>query len=246
MDDQYKDFPAALTAAREAAGLTQKELGDKIGKSQQAVAKWENGESNPTRRSMGQLISVLPSLAKLELPALPPKLQVVQTATGAGKTLTGAAAIDGLRQAGAPDSHLEATIRKMLPPELQQYLRWNREIDYESEKAVVEICSLFLRMHPAAFAHRLWRLSTLRLKNNDRRGYYLLLVRTDGSGSGLTYHQQRDIARYTAEANIHGITLLTADSPLNAAEILHAIESDAGGPDSTTDNNFYEDQEPHE
>lgn len=241
MEDPYKTFPAALTAAREAAGLTQKELGDRISKSQQAVAKWENGESNPTRRSMGRLVEVLPELAKLGLPTLnPTKYVFAPTAPSA------TAAPDKPGRIKVPDVRIEEEVWDALPRDLQRNTQRTREVDYESPKAVIEICSFPNHPVGSMLPHRLWRLSTLRLKNNDNRGYYLLMVRKFGDTSSLDYHRQRFIARLTAEASLHGITLLTADHPDNAAEIIHAIESDAGAQDFTTDELFYEDQDPHE
>lgn len=235
MEDPYKKLPAALTAAREAAGLTQKELGDRIGKTQQAVAKWENGESNPTRRSMGRLLEVLPDLVQLGLPSLEPAKREF--------------AMDRDRPMPArvpTNTRIEEEVWDALPRDLQRNTQRTHEVDYESPKAVIEIC-LFPN-HPGAsmLPHRLWRLSTIRLKNNDSRGYYLLMVRRPGDTASLDYQRQRAIARLTTEASLHGITVLTADHPNNAAEIIHAIESDAGAQDFTTDELFYEDQDPHE
>jgi len=235
VDDLYKKFPAALTAAREAAGLTQKELGDRIAKSQQAVAKWENGESNPTRRSMSRLIEVLPQLGKLGLPTLTPtKLAFTPTAPDETAPIKG------------PIVNIEEDVWNALPRDLQRNIQRFRGVNYKLPKAVIEIC--LFPDHPigSKLHHRLWRLSTLRLKNNDDSVYYLLMVRKFGDTSSLDYHRQRFIARLTAEANLHGITVLTADHPDNAAEIIHAIEVYTGTLDLTPDELFYEDQDPQE
>lgn len=42
-----KAFGRAIQAARKAQGLTQEQLGDRVGVSAQAVSKWENGDSCP-------------------------------------------------------------------------------------------------------------------------------------------------------------------------------------------------------
>ena len=42
-----EDVGKAIREARKAAGLTQKELSDRIGLSQQSVAQWENGYRRP-------------------------------------------------------------------------------------------------------------------------------------------------------------------------------------------------------
>ena len=45
---------ALLRAAREAAGVTQAEMGRRLGSSQQAVAQAERPESNPTMRFLSE------------------------------------------------------------------------------------------------------------------------------------------------------------------------------------------------
>lgn len=44
---------------REAAGLTQRELGERIGVSGPAVAMWETGENRPTLTNLEKLSDVL-------------------------------------------------------------------------------------------------------------------------------------------------------------------------------------------
>lgn len=49
----------AITDKRVALQLTQKELGDKIGVSQGAIAQWENGTTIPTTDKLPTLAKVL-------------------------------------------------------------------------------------------------------------------------------------------------------------------------------------------
>lgn len=44
---------------REAAGLTQRELGERVGVSGPAVAMWETGENRPTLTNLEKLADVL-------------------------------------------------------------------------------------------------------------------------------------------------------------------------------------------
>jgi transcriptional regulator with XRE-family HTH domain len=49
----------AIQVSRENAGLTQDELGSRIGVSQQTIAKWEGGKSNPRPKALDRLINEL-------------------------------------------------------------------------------------------------------------------------------------------------------------------------------------------
>jgi transcriptional regulator with XRE-family HTH domain len=49
----------AIQVFRENAGLTQDELGERIGVSQQTIAKWEGGKSNPRPKALERLIKEL-------------------------------------------------------------------------------------------------------------------------------------------------------------------------------------------
>jgi len=51
--------PAYLAALREALGLTQEELGDRIGKSPMTISRWERGTMRPGRNSLAALGRVL-------------------------------------------------------------------------------------------------------------------------------------------------------------------------------------------
>lgn len=239
MDDQYKQFPAALTAAREAAGLTQKELADRVGKTQQAVAKWENGESNPTRRSMGKLIAVLPELAKLNLPTMETAPYTIKTS--------------GTMTVRSPGSFSEEVaeysqdIRQSLPTEYQPFFEADRrqEFDYYSPRVAIELCFLYpAQLNPISLTRKLWRLSTARLRDKgETHNYYLLAV---SMNDVLSYRQQMMLSKFAAEAELHGVHLLAATSASQAAQIIESIESAAQNPnDLTTFENFYEDGDPH-
>lgn len=48
-----------LKQLREAAGMTQRELGDRVGVSPQAVAQWETGVKRPSVANLTKLADVL-------------------------------------------------------------------------------------------------------------------------------------------------------------------------------------------
>jgi transcriptional regulator with XRE-family HTH domain len=250
VDDQYKKLPAALTAAREAAGLTQKELADKIGKTQQAVAKWENGESNPTRRSMGQLIGVLPDLARLGLPALAEHIR---------PNYLGMSPIDNLRRVtvqenrqlyGDPErdipylSKMEADFFDSLPPQFAQYRTAQSAFDYESPNLVLDLYAP-LNMpgtgRVSLIASKLWQLSSAKIRNNDGRIYCLCLIIP--SEDRNSYLMQRIVSRHITDAELHNVTLVVAHTPQEAAELTASIETQ---PTIQPYKNIYDDEDPHE
>lgn len=51
-------FGNRLCALRSNAGLTQKEVADRIGISNKAVSKWENGKAKPTTNSLRKLAAL--------------------------------------------------------------------------------------------------------------------------------------------------------------------------------------------
>ena len=53
------DWASALKYARREAGMTQKQLAQRIGVAQSNVSAWENGQSRPTPESMEALREVL-------------------------------------------------------------------------------------------------------------------------------------------------------------------------------------------
>jgi DNA-binding XRE family transcriptional regulator len=55
MDLEGKPSPAFITALREAAGMTQEELGRRIGRHKLSVARWEWGTLHPDAKAMSRL-----------------------------------------------------------------------------------------------------------------------------------------------------------------------------------------------
>lgn len=59
--------PILLRKAREAAGLTQGELADRLGVTYQAVQKWERSGANPTMATIDRVLRALGRRLELEL-----------------------------------------------------------------------------------------------------------------------------------------------------------------------------------
>ena len=53
------EFAVTLSNARISAGMTQKELAEKLGRSQPYIAKLERGDANPTIGTIGSLLAIL-------------------------------------------------------------------------------------------------------------------------------------------------------------------------------------------
>jgi transcriptional regulator with XRE-family HTH domain len=58
-EPQPTDFPTALRAAREAAGLSQSQLARELGVESQTVSRWERGVAKPPLDTIVRLASAL-------------------------------------------------------------------------------------------------------------------------------------------------------------------------------------------
>jgi transcriptional regulator with XRE-family HTH domain len=63
----YQDFKAALVEMRERRGLTQEEVGNRLGISQEAVSKFESYDSNPTLASVRRYALAIEARLRLEV-----------------------------------------------------------------------------------------------------------------------------------------------------------------------------------
>ena len=79
-------FALALAEARAKAGLTQKELANKIGVSQAYIAKLEGGEANPTLGKIGSLLAVLGLSLTMDTTTLSPHPDTLPRETVSSKT----------------------------------------------------------------------------------------------------------------------------------------------------------------
>src|SRR5437764_190102 len=73
-----QDVHRLMQEARERAGLTQRELAARVGTSQPAIAKLEQGTSNPTVDTLARCAAATGFVLRLELVPLPPQDPVVE------------------------------------------------------------------------------------------------------------------------------------------------------------------------
>lgn len=246
------EFSQALKESREAANLTQEQLAAKIGRTQQAIQAWEDGRNKPTRRSLFPLIQVLPALGQYDLqsmgikvvedPALGPwggpSTAMQRTVDRFGEQIR---QVQERAQSDTPlkrppwaiaspgiGAQIEKEIFENLPVELQRFMGNDRVADFVSDRLVVEIVAM--QSVGVMWESKLLRISTLRLKNKDERFYCMLFVRvsTDSRADepNAILVRQRALTRLGEMASYHNVGIISADSPIEAAGIIVALEQD--------------------
>ncbi|MER2552585.1 MAG: helix-turn-helix domain-containing protein [Thauera sp.] len=222
-------FSKRLIAAREAKGLTQVQLGEKLGVSQQTVAEWEAGRGFPRPARRDRLAEIL----GIEI-GLPPRYAgFVAASARENREETKQLRLSGIAEAQkegtprdgrhrSPASAMEAAFREALPEDLRQYCEAslpfgpNRFLaDYMSDKVVAELKMSSMMLTERLYAS-LWQLVTLAKLINNRRFVLIVIPLNQGRG---TIHQ-----RIQAEAWLHGIEIHVADSPERAAQIIVDLE----------------------
>ncbi len=220
-------FAKRLVAARDAKGLTQAQLGEKLSVSQQTVAEWEAGRGFPRPARRDRLAEILD--IEIGLPpryaGLVPTYRVEEPGfepphiRRAPRTPSEVSLPE--RSHRSPSSAMEAAFREALPEDLRQYCDVNLPVgtnrfvaDYMSDKLVVELktCSMMFRERLYA---SLWQLVTLAKLVKDRR--FVLIVISTSPRSRIPQSTQ-------AEAWLHGIEIHIADSPERAAQIIVDLE----------------------
>lgn len=82
------EFAVTLANARRGARLTQKELSDRLGRSQPYIAKLEAGDANPTLGTVGSLLAVLGLRLRMHTQPLMPS-QVALSYVASKEEITG-------------------------------------------------------------------------------------------------------------------------------------------------------------
>ena len=59
LDDDVRQIGRRLTEARDAAGLSQRELADHLGVKESTITKWESGERSPRGQRVSKLAGIL-------------------------------------------------------------------------------------------------------------------------------------------------------------------------------------------
>lgn len=238
MDQQEiaNHFGRALRLERKRLGLTQTEVADRIGTSQQNVAGWEAGRAMPRQEMMAKVLQFFgqkSSLAQLpDRELLPSTLRLMQALAN----VKPAPAIDFSEQEVAAAS--EDELREALPVELHQYLDKplrNRTIDYCSDKLAMEIVRA--RSHTDTLMTRgtlaLHRLTVLR-RIREREGLpalahvYLALLFTD---SLVRVQPGGPVQQLQDEAALLGVECLSTHSARDLALFIMHTETGERGPE---------------
>ncbi len=69
--DAKSEFAIALCRARDRAGVTQKELAERLGVSQAYIAKLSRGDANPTLGAVGRMLAALGFSLRMDVEPLP-------------------------------------------------------------------------------------------------------------------------------------------------------------------------------
>lgn len=70
-EDAKTEFAVVLARARDRAGVTQKELADRLGVSQAYIAKLSRGDANPTLGAVGRMLAALGFSLRMDVEPLP-------------------------------------------------------------------------------------------------------------------------------------------------------------------------------
>lgn len=233
-----KNSVAALVQThREHAGLTQAELAQHLGVSQQSIAKWESGKSLPRFKVMEKLVHILgipkDSLDGIQIyrgwaGATEESVAASKASMAAHGDLPSRSALNeeafpptGTRSAREYAAHF----KNFLSPRLEaegitgewdtslRIATMNWQIDFCNENLVVQ----FIHAKSIAFAlrgplyARLWRMAALRSMSNDKR-YYLAIIVLRKDENSLT-ESANQYAHSSAFQNEIILRRITAEAP---------------------------------
>lgn len=207
--------------------MTQSELGARLGRTQQAVAMWESGNSYPSKKSMDGLKQVLPMLAsrgnppKLESPPVPYQRDDSPVGDSKGEPPTG---MGPFADRLALEGDVINAVLDALPEGLRRNYQRIRTVDYSSDKLALEISVLLPTVRPLTWGlpAKLWRMSSLRLQfEGDERQYGLMVIAINTAAHVFQSHR---MARITYEASLHGLFIKVVSTPQEAAAFITAVE----------------------
>ncbi len=226
----------AIQQLREAKGLTQEALAEKIGVSQQSVAKWEAGQALPRSK----VVSIL----ERELGAKDGQILQLR---GAEKTIFDSAPPGSIWSKGyqvaqgsfesigfhkTPNQYAEV-IRKQVEEAMPgSHALWNSvvkgnatswSVDFMADHVVAQFLTPgttdFLKDSIANHAaKKLWSLVTLRTYLRDTRAYVLIVAVPNDGGYDQRLHQL--LHRVIAEAALMDVFVFLVNAPEQAAAIL--------------------------
>lgn len=229
-------FGRELARAREAKGLTQSELGERIGVRQQSVAKWELGLTYPGKGNLKALYEVL---GKFWQGGLAPRVYNLLSVGDLSVREFKPARLEAIEQLRAFEENISPPLRfssevalemeRALPPELVSNLNSvsarQYGLDYLSDRYAIEIKTAPPKpqIHTAQrIQAALWVLHTQVDQIAKTRTRCLLLVIEGFDHDPI---MQKYIAGFVPGAVQNNIELYTASSGSAAANIIIRLES---------------------
>lgn len=225
MDENH--FGQALSRARTAADLTQQQLGDRLGVTQQAVARWENTRY-PLR---GDKVAKLEEIIGAFWSDKPRQVQYQRQPSAVNRMLVSESDRPPLGDRPRPGdfaAQFEVELAERLPDEMREHLkvaihympRRRARFDYVSAKGVADIqharSTPLNRLFTAA---KLWTMSTCKRALEDKRPYFLLIHGADSAHMPAVW-------AIASEAQLHDIQVIPVTDVQHAAQVLVAIEHD--------------------
>lgn len=250
-------FGATLRTDRERLKMSQDQLADLLGVSQQAVANWEAGVSMPRRERRARLLQILGPGA--ELTKNPPRYEFIPSedrpVSQPTRSLTGehtepadmAANPDFPRRLPPSPMHLVREerfreFRARLPKELHAYVNnrvtigaQTRELDYLSPRWGIEVKPVRDRnVMSMATGPALVRLAVIRGIADQGlrppREYALILVSENGP-----MQASPGLQRLMFDAGVMGISVYQVESFAQAGDLVRQLESGEDVADETPD-----------
>lgn len=228
----------AIQQLREAKGLTQEALAEKIGVSQQSVAKWESGQALPRSKVVsilerelgaqeGQLLR-LRSGEKITSVVIPPNSIFspdYRTAPGS---------FEPKRPFRSPSEYADIILKQIAVLLPENRAKWNNtvkgnatfwSVDYMDDHVVAQFVtpgdtSFMNHTFRDSVPRKLWSLVTLRAHLRDDRSYVLFVAVPNDGGFDQRAHQM--LHRLVAEAALMDVFIFVVNSPEQAAAILEA------------------------
>jgi transcriptional regulator with XRE-family HTH domain len=259
-------FGQMLKKDRERLELTQGELAERLGVSQQAVASWENDAAMPKQDRRAALLQVLGPTA--ELVRNPPTGTFLQGVKLTARATVQDSPIDTVRENltryGTPASgsvmdrlkeqrRIQEEKRTILVNQLDEGFRANldqrleigptrRFVDYLSDKLVIEIKYIThdRRPYPSLlFSQSLLQLAVIKayLTSAGPSDRQFILMLIVNPEAPL---RNQEYNRLVFDAGLLGISIAQVTNPHSAAKLIMALESDSlDHPDDLDDEEIY-------
>jgi len=238
MTEHVTTFGKALKAERERKELTQSQLAERLGTTQQNIGHWEAGRSLPKQETHERLLEVFGPDSVLSYMAPKGEIRVERTPRAAPDVPINMVQFQSALRARQVES--ESRLRESLPTHLREYLDQpvqsparfpnkglNYVVDYLSPKLCVEILRVNGRRMLLTARLGIQRLLVLRklieLRGDARPERYVLLLVLDE----LSSLQGSDMSKQESESGLLGVEISYCNRVEAAAQTIEALESGA-------------------